>query len=60
MKTKEEFTAACEALGKNDPSFTELNLEEYGSLIDRERVQQVVQALEKNTSVEDLTLSEHL
>jgi hypothetical protein len=60
MKTKEEFNAACKALGKNDPYLTELNLQEYGSLLDRERVQQVVQALEKNTIVEDLTLSENL
>jgi Ran GTPase-activating protein (RanGAP) involved in mRNA processing and transport len=58
MKTKEKFTAACQALGKNDPRHTQLNLEAYGSLlIDRKRVQQVVQALEKNTYVEDVTLS---
>jgi Ran GTPase-activating protein (RanGAP) involved in mRNA processing and transport len=60
MKTKEEFTAACQAIGKNDPHPTQLNLAEYGSLLDRKRVQQVVQALEKNTCVEDLTLSRHL
>jgi hypothetical protein len=60
MKTKEEFTEACQALVKNDPNLTHLNLAEYGSLLDRERVQQVVQALEKNTIVEDLTLSENL
>ena len=56
MKTKGEFTAACEALRKNDPSLTEFNLAAYGTLLDRERAQQVVQALEKNTFVEDLTL----
>jgi hypothetical protein len=60
MKTKEEFTAACQALRKNDPCHTKLNLAEYGSLLDRKRVQQVVQALEENTRVEDLTLSEDL
>jgi hypothetical protein len=60
MKTIEEFTAACQALDKNDASLTELNLEEYGSLLDRERAQQIIQALEKNTFVEDLTLSEDL
>jgi hypothetical protein len=60
MKTKKEFNAACHALGKNDPYLTELNLAQYGSLLDRKHVQQVVQALEKNTCVEDLTLSEML
>jgi Ran GTPase-activating protein (RanGAP) involved in mRNA processing and transport len=60
MKTKREFTAACQALRKNDPRRTHLNLAEYGSLLDRKRVQQVVQALEKNTFVEELTLSENL
>jgi hypothetical protein len=60
MTSKEDFTAVCQALGKNDPFLTELNLAEYGALLDRERVQQVAQALEKNTFVEFLTLSEHL
>jgi hypothetical protein len=60
MAMKEEFNAACHALSKNDPYLTELNLEKYGSLLDRKCVQQVVQALEKNTVVEDLTLSENL
>jgi Ran GTPase-activating protein (RanGAP) involved in mRNA processing and transport len=60
MKTKEEFIAACQALRQNDPRYTHLDLAGYGSLLDRKRVQQVVQALDKNTSVEDLTLSEHL
>jgi Ran GTPase-activating protein (RanGAP) involved in mRNA processing and transport len=60
MKTKQEFNAACQALGKNDPYLTELNLAEYGSLLDRKRVQQVVQALEKNTVVEDLKLPKNL
>jgi Ran GTPase-activating protein (RanGAP) involved in mRNA processing and transport len=60
MTTKEEFNAACEALGKNDPwHSTDLDLGAYGSLLDRERVQQVVRALEKNTIVEALTLSEN-
>jgi hypothetical protein len=59
MTTKEEFNAACEALGKNDPwHSTHLDLGAYGSLLDRERVQQVALALEKNTIVEALTLSE--
>jgi hypothetical protein len=56
MKTKEEFAAICQAFGRNDPCFTELNLVEYGSLLDRKCIQQVVQALEKNTFVEELTL----
>jgi hypothetical protein len=60
MKTKKELNAACHALSKNDPYLTELNLAEYGSLLDRNCVQQVVQALERNTCVEDLTLSEKL
>ena len=60
MKTKEDFAAACQALGKNDPRRTHLNLVEYGSLIDPKRVQQVVRALEKNTFVEDLTFSANL
>jgi Ran GTPase-activating protein (RanGAP) involved in mRNA processing and transport len=57
MTTNKDFNAACQALGKNDPCLTELNLVDYGSLLDRKRVQQLVQALEKNTFVEDLTLS---
>jgi Ran GTPase-activating protein (RanGAP) involved in mRNA processing and transport len=60
MKIKEEFAAACRALRKNDPSLIELNLAEYDSLLDRKRIQQVVQALEKNVFVENLTLSENL
>jgi Ran GTPase-activating protein (RanGAP) involved in mRNA processing and transport len=60
MKTKEDFATACQALRKNDPSLTELNLALYGSLLDRERAQQIIQALEKSTSVEDLTLSAKL
>jgi hypothetical protein len=60
MKKKEDFAAACQALGKNDPRHAHLNLVEYGSLLDPKRVQQVAQALEKNTFVEDLTLSEDL
>jgi Ran GTPase-activating protein (RanGAP) involved in mRNA processing and transport len=60
MKTKKEFNAACHALSKNDPYLTELDLAEYGSLLDLKRAQQVAQALEKNTCVEDLTLSENL
>jgi hypothetical protein len=60
MWTKKGFTAACQALGKNDPGHKHLNLADYGSLLDRKRVQQVVQALENNTCVEDLTLSENL
>jgi hypothetical protein len=61
MKTREEFTAACQALRKNDPCQTRLNLVEYGSLlVDRERVQQVTEALKKNTFVEDVTLSTNL
>ncbi len=60
MKTKEEFNAACEALGKNDPRHAELNLAEYGALLDQERVQQVTEALEKNTFVEDVTFSTNL
>jgi Ran GTPase-activating protein (RanGAP) involved in mRNA processing and transport len=64
MKVTDEFTAACQALGKNDPTLTELNLEEYpydnSLLLDRKRVKQLVQALEKNTFVEKLTLPDHL
>jgi hypothetical protein len=60
MKTEEEFTAACQALGKNDPRHAELNLAEYGALLDQERVQQVTEALEKNTFVEDVTFSTNL
>jgi hypothetical protein len=61
MKTREEITAACRALRKNDPRHIRLNLSECGSLLlDPKRVQQVVQALEKNTFVEDLMLSAKL
>ncbi len=61
MKTKKEFNAACQAISKNDPRHTEVYLEEYDSLLlDRKGVQQVVQALEKNTCVEDLTLPGYL
>jgi Ran GTPase-activating protein (RanGAP) involved in mRNA processing and transport len=70
MTTKEDFIATCQALRKNDPCLTKLNLAAYGSLLDcgrprqvapaRKRIQQVAQALEENTFVEELTLSEDL
>jgi hypothetical protein len=61
MTTEEAFTAACHAISKNDPLRTKVDLADYDSLLlDRKRVQQVVQALEKNTFVEDLTLPGHL
>jgi hypothetical protein len=49
MKAKEKFTAACQALGKNNPRHAQLNLADCGLLLDRKRIQQVVQALKKNT-----------
>jgi hypothetical protein len=61
MKTKEELIAICQALRKNDPSHTKLNLVEYGSLVDwKQQGRKVAEALEANTVVEDLTLSSHL
>jgi hypothetical protein len=62
MKTKEEFAATCEALRNNDPRRTKLDLTDYSVwlLLDQKHVQQVVQALEKNAVVEDLTLSRNL
>jgi hypothetical protein len=58
---KEELIATCRALRKNDPRYTKLNLDEYGALLtDQKLVQQVAQALEKNTVVENLCLSHHL
>jgi hypothetical protein len=61
MKTKEDLIATCQALQKNDPLRKELNLVDYGSLVEwKEQGRKVVEALEENTVVEDLTLSEHL
>jgi Ran GTPase-activating protein (RanGAP) involved in mRNA processing and transport len=70
MKSHGDFIATCQALRKNDPCLNKLNLAEYGSLFDCGHtplaapawkcVQQVAQALEENTFVEDLTLSEDL
>jgi Leucine-rich repeat (LRR) protein len=70
MTIKEDFIATCQALRKNDPCLTKLNLVEYGSMLDcrharrvapaRKCVQQVALALEDNTFVEELTLSEDL
>jgi Ran GTPase-activating protein (RanGAP) involved in mRNA processing and transport len=58
MKTaKEDLISTCETLRKNDPRYTKLDLTPYSTLlVDRKRVQRVVQALEKNTVVEDLLL----
>jgi hypothetical protein len=59
--TKEDLTATCRALRKNDPCHTKLNLCEYGSLVDwKQQARKVAEALEQNTVVEDLTLSKHL
>jgi Ran GTPase-activating protein (RanGAP) involved in mRNA processing and transport len=61
MKTKEELIATCQALRKNDPRYTKLNLVEHDSLVDwTEQARKVAEALEDNTVVEDLTLSNHL
>jgi Ran GTPase-activating protein (RanGAP) involved in mRNA processing and transport len=63
METKEDLIATCQALRKNDPRHTELNLDGYrcGSLVDRkQQAREVAEALEDNTVVEDLMLSEHL
>jgi Ran GTPase-activating protein (RanGAP) involved in mRNA processing and transport len=61
MKTKEELVATCQALRKNDPRYTELDLVEYGSLVDwKQQGRKVAEALDVNTVVEDLRLSSHL
>ncbi len=61
MTTKAELIATCQALRHNDPRHTQLDLTDYDALLlDQKHVQQVVQALEENTVVEDLTLSSHL
>jgi hypothetical protein len=60
MAKKEKFVATCQALGKNDPFLTKLSLAKYCSLLDRKGMQQLVQALEKNTFVEELKLPENL
>jgi hypothetical protein len=62
MTTKEEeLIATCQALRKNDPCLTKLNLREYGSLIDwKQHARNVTEALEDNTVVEDLILSRYL
>jgi hypothetical protein len=60
-KTKEDLIATCQALRKNDPYHTKLNLYEYGSRVDwTEQARKVAEALEDNAVVEDLTLSNHL
>jgi hypothetical protein len=61
MKTKEDLIATCQALRENDPRYTELTLVEHGSLVDwTEQARKVAEALEDNTALEDLTLSNHL
>jgi Ran GTPase-activating protein (RanGAP) involved in mRNA processing and transport len=61
MKTKEELIATCQALRKNDPHLTKLDLVEYGSLVDwKQQGMKVAEALEVNTVVEDLTLCDPL
>jgi hypothetical protein len=61
MKTKEELIATCQALRKNDPRQTKLNLAEYDALVDwKQEASKVAEALEENTVVEDLTLSTDL
>jgi hypothetical protein len=59
--TKEELIATCQALRKNDPRHTKLNLSEYSSLFDwKQHARTLAEALEENTVVEDLMLSSHL
>jgi Ran GTPase-activating protein (RanGAP) involved in mRNA processing and transport len=61
MEKEEELIATCRALRKNDPHHTELNLDEYGALVDwKQQARKVARALEGNTRVEDLALSKHL
>jgi hypothetical protein len=61
MKTEKQLIATCEALRRNDPRHTELDLFEYGALSNwKQHARKVAAALEDNTAVEDLTLSKHL
>jgi Ran GTPase-activating protein (RanGAP) involved in mRNA processing and transport len=61
MKTEEQFIATCQALRKNDPRHTKLDLFGYGSLVDwKQQARKIAKALESNTVVEDLALSKHL
>jgi hypothetical protein len=61
MKTKEELIATCQALRKNDPRQTKLNLAEYDALVDwKQEASKVAEALEDNTVVKDSTLSTDL
>jgi hypothetical protein len=63
MTTKEDLIATCQALRKNDYRHTKLDLNEYryGLLVDwKQQARKVAEALEENTVVEDLTLSEYL
>jgi Ran GTPase-activating protein (RanGAP) involved in mRNA processing and transport len=61
MKTKEDLIATCQALQKNDPRHTKLDLSEYSSLVGwKKQARKVAEVLEDNTVVEDLTLPYHL
>ncbi len=63
MAAEEALDAACQALRKNDPRRTNLNLNEYGygSLVDwKEKARKVAAALEENKVVEEMWLPKHL
>jgi Ran GTPase-activating protein (RanGAP) involved in mRNA processing and transport len=61
MAAEEELIAACQALRKNDPRHTKLDLFGCGSLVDwKQQARKVAEALESNTVVEALWLPHQL
>jgi Ran GTPase-activating protein (RanGAP) involved in mRNA processing and transport len=61
MTAEEALDATCQALRKNDPRHTKLNLIQYGSLVDwKQQAIEVAEALEENTVVEALWLPHQL
>lgn len=61
MKTEEQLIATCQALRKNDPHHTKLNLGGYGAVVDwKQQACKVAEALEENRVLEELTLSKYL
>jgi hypothetical protein len=56
----EELIATCQALRKNDPRHTELNLHDYPSVDWKQQAGKVAAALEENIVVEHLVLPKNL
>jgi hypothetical protein len=60
MTAEGALDATCEALRKNDPRHTQLNLDEYGAVDWKQQARKITEALESNTVLEFLALSKSL